>query len=116
MPAKPDPELYDTAPLLLTPKQAAGLLTISERQLRDLTDDGAIAFVNIGLGAKRATRRYEPAEIHRFIEARRTVKVPAVHYRPSRVSSARSAATGASSLEELRELLDQKTRTGKAKK
>ena len=116
MPAKPDPELHDTAPLLLTPKQAAGLLTISERQLRDLTDDGAIGFVNIGLGSKRPTRRYEPAEIERFIGDRRTVKAPAALYRPSRASGARLAPQGANALEELQALLDQRTRAGKANK
>ncbi|WP_116654380.1 helix-turn-helix domain-containing protein [Pelagibacterium sediminicola] len=54
---------------LLTPAQVRAELGISDRQLRDLTDDGAIPFINIGRGKRRAAR-YDPADIEAF-KARR---------------------------------------------
>ena len=61
---------------LLTPKQAASELAISDKQLRVLTEMGEIAYINIGCGRKRETRRYEPSAIAAFIERRRGVRVP----------------------------------------
>lgn len=55
---------------LLSPSQAARELCISEKQLRSLTCAGAIRYINIGLGAKRETRRYDPADLEAFREAR----------------------------------------------
>jgi DNA-binding transcriptional MerR regulator len=46
---------------LLTPA-----LGISSRQLRDLTDDGLLPFINVGRRKKRPARRYEPADIERL--------------------------------------------------
>jgi hypothetical protein len=59
-------------PALLTPGAAAKLLAISVKQLRDLSTAGEIRFVNIGLGNKRPTRRYLPADIEDFIARRRS--------------------------------------------
>lgn len=61
---------------LLTPARAAKLLAVSDRQLRDLSAHGDIPFVNIGLGAKRETRRYRPDDIRAFIEARTKTASP----------------------------------------
>ncbi len=57
-------------PILLTPESAASRLGISTRQLRDLTADGQLRWINIGLGKKRPTRRYTPADLEAFIEER----------------------------------------------
>ncbi|MAN77832.1 MAG: DNA-binding protein [Rhizobiales bacterium] len=50
---------------LLTPAQVRAELGISDRQLRDLTEDGAIPFINIGRGKRRAAR-YDPDDIEAF--------------------------------------------------
>ena len=63
---------------LLTPQQAAKLLAISVKQLRDLSHEGLISFVNIGLGTKRPTRRYLPQDIDDFINRRHVRNSPAV--------------------------------------
>ncbi|NVP54494.1 helix-turn-helix domain-containing protein [Rhizobium sp. DBTS2] len=59
-----------TTPMLLTPQVAAERLGISTRQLRDLTDEGQLRWINIGLGRKRPTRRYTEADLEAFIEER----------------------------------------------
>jgi hypothetical protein len=51
---------------LLSPQDAARSLCISEKQLRALTCAGRIRYVNIGLGEKRETRRYDPADLEDF--------------------------------------------------
>lgn len=56
---------------LLTPDEAARELAVSQKQLKALTGAGKIRYINIGLGRKRETRRYDPADIERFKEARR---------------------------------------------
>jgi len=56
---------------LLSPAEAARDLCISEKQLRALTCAGQIRYVNIGLGEKRETRRYDPADLQEFREARK---------------------------------------------
>ena len=51
-------------PLLLTARQAAKLLNISERTLYARTADGSIAVVRIG----NRGIRYDPADLRRWIE------------------------------------------------
>jgi excisionase family DNA binding protein len=51
-------------PILLTAKQAAKLLNISERTLYARTADGSIAVVRIG----NRGIRYDPADLRRWIE------------------------------------------------
>lgn len=55
-------------PNLLTPKEAAASLAISERTLWQLTSEGRIAAIRFG----RAVR-YDPADLRAFIAARRCV-------------------------------------------
>ncbi|NTG49009.1 helix-turn-helix domain-containing protein [Agrobacterium rhizogenes] len=55
---------------LMTPDEAARHLSVSIRQLRDLTDDGLLRWINIGLGKKRATRRYTIEDLNEFIAER----------------------------------------------
>lgn len=60
---------------LMTPAQAAIELGISGRQLRDLTADGAIPYIDVGRG-KREARRYEPSDIETFKQERRRIAGP----------------------------------------
>ena len=55
---------------LLTPSEAANRLGVSVRQIRVLTDEGLLRWVNIGLGEKRPTRRFTEADLLEFIEER----------------------------------------------
>jgi hypothetical protein len=64
---------------LLMPAATAKILAISVKQLKELAVAGEISFVNIGLGHKRPTRRYLPADIDEFIARRRTTAAPLVH-------------------------------------
>lgn len=57
--------------VLLSPKEVAERLAISERQLRSLTREGAISYINVGLGSKRPAMRYDPADVEAFIESRK---------------------------------------------
>ncbi|ASR12116.1 hypothetical protein CHY08_34215 (plasmid) [Rhizobium leguminosarum bv. viciae] len=60
---------------LLTPERAAEELGISGRQLRDLTADGKIPFIDVGRGGRPA-RRYDPTDIEAFKAERRTISCP----------------------------------------
>lgn len=51
---------------LLTVMEAARLLNISGKQLRALTVAGEIRWINVGLGKKRPSRRYERHDIEAF--------------------------------------------------
>lgn len=59
---------------LLTMKQAAEALAISVRHLINLSEDGAIPYVNVGRGTRKI-RRYDPADIEAFKNQRKTVGV-----------------------------------------
>lgn len=72
---------------LLTPDQAASELGISDTQLRALTKAGAIRYVNIGLGTKRETRRYDPEDLAAFREARKCRSTSAPARRSTRSTS-----------------------------
>lgn len=61
---------------LLTPGQAARRLGISIHQLRSLTNEGLIRWVNVGIGKKRPTRRYTEIDLSAFIEARSSICRP----------------------------------------
>jgi excisionase family DNA binding protein len=62
----PDPSFPDPQKLLVSSREAAKILAISERTLWTLTKIGRIPFVQIG-GAKR----YAIADLLRFIEQQR---------------------------------------------
>jgi excisionase family DNA binding protein len=55
------------APLLVTPREAAALLSISERTLWSMTKTGEISVVRIG-----RTVRYDPHDLRRWIETKKT--------------------------------------------
>jgi len=58
---------------LLTPEQAAKHLGIGEDTLRALRKAGEIPYVNVGLGQKRETPRYEVADLDAWVQRRKTV-------------------------------------------
>lgn len=60
---------------LISPADAAAELCISEKQLRALTCAGQIRYVNIGMGEKRETRRYDPEDLEAFREARKCLSI-----------------------------------------
>lgn len=72
---------------LLSPQDAARSLCISEKQLRALTCAGRVRYVNIGLGEKRETRRYDPADLKEFLEARKCLSISAPANRNTRTTS-----------------------------
>lgn len=55
--------------LLITAREAADLLSISERTLWQLTNDGRLPAVRFG-----RTVRYDPADLRAFIAASRSAK------------------------------------------
>ncbi|WP_165603093.1 helix-turn-helix domain-containing protein [Devosia elaeis] len=61
---------------LLTPKEAAERLGVSTDQLLKLTDRGKLPFINVGLGQKRPSRRYDPDDLSAFMMAQRMTACP----------------------------------------
>src|SRR5262245_27418275 len=61
--------------ILLTPKETARRLRITEEQLAALTADGEISYINVGRGKKRPRRRYTEQDIQEFLERRRRREV-----------------------------------------
>ena len=57
-----NPERPPISPLLLTLRQAAKVLSISERTLFTLTKDGALPAVRVGKGGKR----YRISDLERY--------------------------------------------------
>lgn len=86
----------ETVPLL-RPSEAAELLAISDRQLRDLTAHGDLPFVGIGVGLKRETRRYRPDDIKAFIEARLKTATP----QPTSITRQRGIARAYPDIQEI---------------
>ncbi|WP_374708726.1 helix-turn-helix domain-containing protein [Shinella sp. CPCC 101442] len=61
---------------LLTPDQAAQLLTISTKTLREHVRAGEIAFIPTGRGEKRVRMGFDRKDILDFIESRRKRACP----------------------------------------
>ncbi|MGF7161250.1 excisionase family DNA binding protein [Rhodoligotrophos appendicifer] len=76
-----------TAPMLMTPKEAAGRLAISEDLLREHVHRGDIKSVIIGHGQRRPRRRFTEQDLQDFIEARRGVDIWASTKTKERASS-----------------------------
>ena len=55
---------------LLTPAQAAEFLAVTPKHLLELTNEGALRWVNIGLEGRRPTRRYKQDDLAEVIEKR----------------------------------------------
>jgi len=85
---------------LLTPELAAEELGISSRQLRELTYEGAIPFINVGRG-DRPSRRYDMADIEAFKAERKTTLCPS----SSAQVQTRTASTSASKVLDIQAIL-----------
>ena len=72
---------------LLSPSEAAEELCISEKHLRYLTCQGQIRYINIGMGSKRETRRYDPDDLRAFREARACLSTRGQDNRNTRTTS-----------------------------
>lgn len=72
---------------LLSPSEAAEELCISEKHLRYLTCQGQIRYINIGMGSKRETRRYDPDDLRAFREARACLSTRGQDNRPTAMTS-----------------------------
>lgn len=55
-----------TSDKLLYPEEAAAILAITTKQLKLLTDEGLLRWINVGLGKKRPARRYQLVDIEEF--------------------------------------------------
>lgn len=68
---------------LISAATAAEYLNISILQLRGMTERGELPYINVGMGAKRPSYRYDPAELDKlgrrasFIDERSAIKEPA---------------------------------------
>ncbi|MBX5112738.1 helix-turn-helix domain-containing protein [Rhizobium lentis] len=79
---------------LLLPAEAAEQLRISQRQLRDLTDDGLLRWINVGRGSKRATRRYTQEDIDEFKKRQAQTSCPSTSA-PARKPTPTISSSGA---------------------
>lgn len=61
---------------LLTADEAAKLLRISRRTFDGHVAHGDIAYIAVGLGAKRVRKRFAPEDIIRFRERQRRLECP----------------------------------------
>ncbi|MBU1313595.1 MAG: helix-turn-helix domain-containing protein [Alphaproteobacteria bacterium] len=77
---------------LLTLKEVAEILAVSERTVRDFVDKGEIPFVDIGHGNRRRLMRFLPADVDAFIDRRRTTARPSL---PPRKATPAATAAGA---------------------
>ncbi|MBU1313969.1 MAG: helix-turn-helix domain-containing protein [Alphaproteobacteria bacterium] len=97
---------------LLTLKDVAEILAISERTVRDFVDAGAMPFVDIGHGRKRRLMRFLPADVDAFIDGRRKIARPSLP--PRRVTPAATAAGAVDFLDILaKRKADQRRRSGR---
>ncbi len=64
---------------LLSMQGAADILDVTKKTLLELVRQGKIAFVNVGTGAERVSRKFRPSDLNRFIQAQFTVCQPPSH-------------------------------------
>ncbi len=99
---------------LLTLKEAADQLRISERQLRDLTDDGLVRWINVGRGSKRPSRRYTQEDLDEF-KQRRSQQCPSTSApvkRPTRMTSSSGAVDFLAILAQRKNEMQKHSKTG----
>ncbi len=61
---------------LLSMQEAADTLNVTKKTLLELVQQGKIAFVNVGTGTERVSRKFRPSDLNRFIQAQLTVCQP----------------------------------------
>lgn len=64
---------------LLSMQEAADTLDVTKKTLLELVRQGKIAFVNVGTGTERVSRKFRPSDLARFIQAHLTVCQPPSH-------------------------------------
>ncbi|WP_409530316.1 helix-turn-helix domain-containing protein [Shinella sp.] len=77
---------------LLTPDQAAQLLTISTKTLRAHVKAGEIAFIPTGRGEKRVRMGFARKDILDFIESRRKRECPSISQPKARITHTTSSS------------------------
>ena len=89
---------------LLTPAEAAGMLTISLKLLREHVKAGEIAFIAKGTGTKRPKMAFDRKDILDFINRRRTRQCQSTSTKTRRTitSTSSSAVIGFTALREQR--------------
>ncbi|WP_210011378.1 helix-turn-helix domain-containing protein [Neorhizobium galegae] len=75
---------------LLTPAEAAAMLTISVKVLREHVDAGEIAFIPKGSGKKRPRMAFDRKDILDFINRRRMRKCPPTSPKTRRITTSTS--------------------------
>ncbi|MBY5689379.1 helix-turn-helix domain-containing protein [Rhizobium leguminosarum] len=78
---------------LLTPQQAAEILTISVKLLRAHVKAGDIAFIAKGTGVKRRKMAFDPADVQEFIDRRRTRKCQSSNMPKAPIGKSNSIST-----------------------
>jgi len=93
---------------LLTPSQAAEMLTISVKVLREHVDAGEIAFIPKGSGKKRPRMAFDRKDILDFINRRRMRKCPSTSPKTRRITNLTSNVAVIGFLERREKLLEEK--------
>ncbi|AII27754.1 hypothetical protein B9J07_12805 [Sinorhizobium sp. LM21] len=99
-----------TAPMLLDSEQAAELLNVSTRTLREFVKAGDIAYVPLGAGRSKPRLGFTMDDINEFIKSRRTRECPSTSQRTARIttSTSKSVVLGFTALQKQRTAEKQK--------
>ena len=79
-----------SAPMLLDSEQAAELLNVSTRTLREFVKAGDIAYVPLGAGRSKPRLGFTMDDINEFIKSRRTRECPSTSQRTPRTTTSTS--------------------------
>ncbi|MEV4609729.1 helix-turn-helix domain-containing protein [Neorhizobium sp. LMR1-1-1.1] len=93
---------------LLTPSEAAEMLTISVKVLREHVDAGEIAFIPKGSGKKRPRMAFDRKDILDFINRRRMRKCPSTSPRTRRITTSTSKSEVIGFMERRAQLIAEK--------
>lgn len=99
-----------TAPMLLDSEQAAELLNVSTRTLREFVKAGDIAYVPLGAGRSKPRLGFTMDDINEFIKSRRTRACLSTSQKPARIttSTSKSVVLGFTALQKQRTAEKQK--------
>lgn len=92
---------------LLSMQEAADTLGVTKKTLLEHVKQGRIAFVNLGTGTERVSRKFRPSDLAAFVQAQRQV-CPSTEQRIAAVKRRRRIGTTSNSMGvDLRVLLAQ---------
>ncbi|WP_419178583.1 helix-turn-helix domain-containing protein [Ensifer adhaerens] len=96
--------------MLLDSEQAAELLNVSTRTLREFVKAGDIAYVPLGAGRSKPRLGFTMDDINEFIKSRRTRECPSTSQRTPRIttSTSKSVVLGFTALQKQRTAEKQK--------